>query len=52
MSNKLFAEKEIKILSCNPYVQSVSAKGITYTDELSEFLLQKTIKGDFRGRYL
>ncbi len=33
MSNKIFTEKEIKQLSNNPYVRSVSKKGITYTDE-------------------
>ena len=33
MSKKIFTEKEIKQLSNNPYVKSVSAKGITYTDE-------------------
>lgn len=33
MSKKLFTEKEIKLLSSNNYVKSVSSKGITYTDE-------------------
>lgn len=33
MSKKLFTEKEIKLLSSNNYVKSVSSKGINYTDE-------------------
>ncbi|MEH7504727.1 hypothetical protein V7152_22360 [Neobacillus drentensis] len=31
MTKKLFTEKEIQVLSKNPYVKSVRAKGITYT---------------------
>lgn len=38
MSKKLFTEKEIKILSKNPNVKSVSDKGITYTDEFKRIL--------------
>ena len=41
MSKKLFTEKEIKKLSNNPFVKSVSSKGITYTDEFKElFVIQ------------
>lgn len=32
MSKKLFTDKEIKALSNNPYVKSVSSQVITYTD--------------------
>jgi transposase len=33
MSQKLFSKNEIKRLSTNLYVKTVSEKGITYTDE-------------------
>lgn len=33
MSTKLFTNAEVKLLSNNKYVKSVSNKGITYTDE-------------------
>lgn len=33
MSKKIFTEKEIEIQSRNPYVQLVSSKGITYSEE-------------------
>ncbi|EJR30366.1 hypothetical protein IIG_03714, partial [Bacillus cereus VD048] len=33
MTKKLFTERDIQILSNNPYIKSVSQKGITYTDE-------------------
>ncbi len=42
MVKKIVTEKEIKILSNNPYVKSVSSKGITYTDEF------RRIFGEFR----
>ena len=45
MSKKLFTEKEIKILSNNPYVRSVSPKGITYTDEFKEIFIVENEKG-------
>ncbi len=35
MSKKTFTEKEIKQLSTNPYVKTVSTMGITYTDEFN-----------------
>lgn len=37
MRNKLFTKEEIEALSKNPYVQSVSPKGITYTDASKRF---------------
>ena len=46
MSKKLFTEKEIKMLSTNnPYVRSVSPKGITYTDEFKEVFIVENEKG-------
>ncbi|KEZ85198.1 tranposase, partial [Clostridium sulfidigenes] len=33
MSNKFFTEYQIKNLSQNKYVQTISSKSITYTDE-------------------
>lgn len=45
MSNKLFTNKEVKILSRNPYVKSVSNKGITYTEEFKRIFIAKNEKG-------
>lgn len=39
MSKKIFTEKEIALLSNNPYVKSVSSKGITYTDEFKRIFI-------------
>lgn len=47
MSNKIFTEKEIEILSRNPYVKSVSSKGITYTDEFKRIFIMENEKGKF-----
>ena len=45
MSKKLFTDKEIKILSNNPYVKSVSTKGITYTDEFKRIFISECVNG-------
>ena len=45
MSKKLFTDKEIKILSNNPYVKSVSTKGITYTDEFKRIFISESVNG-------
>ena len=45
MSKKHFTEKEIKILSNNRYVQSVSSKCITYTDEFKRIFIVENEKG-------
>lgn len=45
MSNKTFTEKEIEILTRNPYVKSVSSKGITYTDEFKHIFIVENEKG-------
>ena len=47
MSNKIFTEKEIKVLSKNPYVKSVSIKGITYTDEFKRIFITENEQGKF-----
>jgi len=47
MSKKTFTEKEIKILSKNPYVQSVSSKGITYSGGFKEHFIAESNKGKF-----
>jgi transposase len=47
MSKKLFTEKEIKLLSANKYVKSVSSKGITYTDEFKSIFIGEKEKGKF-----
>lgn len=45
MSNKLFSNDEIKILSSNKYVKKVSEKGITYTDEFKRIFIVENQKG-------
>ncbi len=47
MSKKTFTEKEIKQLSANKYVKSISSKGITYTDEFKHIFIAETEKGKF-----
>lgn len=47
MSKRLFTEKEIKILSKNLYVKSVSEKGITYTDAFKRSFITENEKGKF-----
>lgn len=47
MSKKMFSEKEIEILSKNPYVKSVSTKGITYTEEFKQIFITQNSKGMF-----
>ena len=47
MSKKIFTEKEIKLLSSNNYVKSVSSKGITYTDEFKHIFIAEKEKGKF-----
>jgi transposase len=45
MPKKHFTDKEIKSLSNNPYVKSVSSKGITYTDEFKRIFVAENVKG-------
>lgn len=41
MPKKYFTETEVKSLSNNPYVKSVSIKGITYTDEFKRIFIDE-----------
>ena len=45
MSNKIFTEEEIAILSKNKYVKKVSNKGITYTDEFKRIFIVENNNG-------
>lgn len=45
MSKKILTENEIKQLSKNPYVKSVTSKGITYTDEFKQCFITENEKG-------
>ena len=47
MSKKIFTEKEINLLYINPYVKSVSSKGITYTDKFKQIFIAEKEKGKF-----
>ena len=47
MSNKIFTEEEIAILSKNKYVKKVSNKGITYTDEFKRIFIDENNNGKF-----
>ncbi|AGK55123.1 transposase [Bacillus sp. 1NLA3E] len=45
MSKRIFTEKEIKLLSANNYVKSVSSKGITYTEEFKHIFIAENENG-------
>lgn len=45
MTKRLFTEKEQAQLKCNPYVQTVSNKAITYTDEFKRLFITENEKG-------
>ncbi|HET6528985.1 MAG TPA: IS3 family transposase [Balneolaceae bacterium] len=45
MAKKLFTAKEIETLSTNPYVKSVSTRGITYTEEFKQIFITQTDNG-------
>jgi hypothetical protein len=45
MSDKIFTDKEINLLSKNQHVKSVSSKGITYTDEFKRIFISENKKG-------
>ena len=47
MSKKTFTDKEIKLLSTNPYVKTVSSKGITYTDEFKRLFIAEKKKDKY-----
>jgi len=41
MTKRLFTKKEQEQLSCNPNVQAISEKAITYTEEFKRYFLGK-----------
>jgi transposase len=45
MSKKVFTEREVKLLSNNPNVKSVSTKGITYTEDFKRTFIAENEKG-------
>ncbi|WP_286138573.1 IS3 family transposase [Bacillus sp. AFS055030] len=45
MSDKIFTDKEIDLLSKNQHVKSVSTKGITYTHEFKRIFISENMKG-------
>lgn len=45
MSNKLFTEAEVEILSRNPYVKKVTINGIIYTDEFKRIFIDENKNG-------
>ena len=45
MTKKLFTERDIQILLNNPYIKTVSQKGITYTDEFKRIFIDENEKG-------
>lgn len=45
MSIKLFTEKEIALLSKNPYIKNISAMVITYTNEFKRIFIAESEKG-------
>ncbi len=47
MSRRTFTEKEIQLLSKNPYIQSISSKSITYTEEFKQIFINEYEKGMF-----
>ncbi|MBV7509652.1 hypothetical protein KW850_31535 [Bacillus sp. sid0103] len=52
MSKKHFTEKEMRNLSNNPYVKSVSSKGITYTDEFKKIFIAENENGKLPRNFL
>lgn len=44
-TKKQFTEREMQILSNNPYVKSVSEKGITYTAKFKHIFIEGNEKG-------
>ena len=51
MTKNLFSKQQQAQLKLNPYVKTVSAKAITYTDEFKEFLLMNTIKENIQVKF-
>lgn len=47
MTKHLFSKQQQAQLKLNPYVKTVSANAITYTDEFKEFFLDQYDKGKY-----
>ncbi|WP_427108555.1 HTH domain-containing protein [Lysinibacillus xylanilyticus] len=47
MTKNLFSKQQQAQLKLNPYVKTVSAKAITYTDEFKEFFIDEYDKGKY-----
>jgi transposase len=47
MNNKYFSNEEVKVLSNNQYVKSVSTKAITYTNDFKILFVVHREKGEF-----
>ena len=47
MSNKIFTDKELEILSRNQYVKAVSMSSITYNDEFKSIFIAANEQGKF-----
>lgn len=45
MTKRLLSKIEQEQLACNPYVEAVSEKGITYTDEFKRHFIAENEKG-------
>lgn len=45
MTRRYFTKKEQEQLKCNPYVQAVSDKAITYTDEFKRHFIAENDNG-------
>ncbi len=45
MTKRLFSRIEQEQLACNPYVEAVNEKGITYTDEFKRHFIAENEKG-------
>ena len=45
MSNKLFSPDEMELFSRNKYVEKVSSKSITYTDEFKRIFIAENLAG-------
>jgi len=45
MTKRLFTKKEQEQLSCNPNVQAISEKAITYTEEFKRYFIAENEKG-------
>ncbi len=46
MSNKIFTESELEILTQNKYVKKVSTKGITYTEDFKHIFIKEYERGN------